>query len=134
MERLMPFFLLLLVVGCSTELTFTEMTKAEINGSIQEFIEQHDGGISLFFDEENVIYIVLNSEMVLKDQAAFHLIGIESNQDILTIHVSQKQAEDLLGEKAENQKAYKVNLDKPYTTIRARMDERDLPFNMVSGK
>jgi len=85
MKRLMVGILLtLLVAGCNSELTFSEIEVEKASKNVQEFIEsvRDQSGPNLYFDEQKgQMYVYLNGANVIQGEKAIHFKNFELDVD-----------------------------------------------------
>lgn len=120
--------LILLLVGCNHEPSFSEFSFSEINlknanKDVQAFIEELENynGTHLYFERDSTIYIFLNGKNELKDgkKVYFSNFNVDVKEKTLNIYYNQKETDDNLEITANDQLLYQINLDKKYEVIKA---------------
>jgi hypothetical protein len=136
MKKVMSFFIfVLLLAGCSSELTFTEI--ANMNNDVRTFFEsvEDTNGAHLYFDEDRVIYVMLNGKNVIQGENAIHFtdFSVDSDGKILNIHYIEEETENYSDATLKHQVVYKIQKDKQYETIRSFKNGNEVSFEAVSG-
>lgn len=138
MKKLLAMFLLLfLLVGCNSELLYSEVELEDLNGSIKDFFEavESQNGTHLYFDGDNVVYVYLNGSNVLEGNKAiyFEEFRVDSEASTLNIHIEQDEEDIFSGNKLKHELIYKITTDKKYETIKNFINGEEAAFGYVSG-
>jgi hypothetical protein len=120
--------LILLLVGCNHEPSFSEFSFSEINlknanKDVQAFIEELENynGTHLYFERDSTIYIFLNGKNEVEDgkKVYFSNFNVDVKEKTLNIFYNQIETDDSLENTANDQLLYQINLDKKYEVIKA---------------
>lgn len=139
MKRMMVGILLtLLVAGCNSELTFSEIEAEKAGKDIQEFIEsvEDQKGPNLYFDEKKgQMYVYLNGANVIQGEKATHFKDFELDVDGNTLKFlfNQHETDEYSSKELSYKALYKVKLDKEYDQVEAYSNGQLVPFQVVSG-
>ncbi|QED46770.1 hypothetical protein [Cytobacillus dafuensis] len=77
MRKLLAFLVgIILLSGCSSELSFSAVSVKGVNKDIQSFIidVKNENGIHLYFDNQKAIYMYLNGVNVIQGEKLFILL------------------------------------------------------------
>ncbi|MCL7745518.1 hypothetical protein [Halalkalibacter alkaliphilus] len=138
MKKVMSFFIfILLLAGCSSELTFAEIEIATTNNDVRTFFEsvEDTNGAHLYFDRDRVIYVMLNGKNVIQGENAIHFtdFSVDSDGKILNIHYIEEETENHSDATLKHQVVYKIKKYKQYETIRSFKNGNEVSFHAVSG-
>lgn len=122
MRKLCLLIYALLLAGCSSNnhLTFTEVTTAEVNSNVQDFILQmkiHEEGIGngiYLFRENKNPYVFLSQEFLTKG-SEFGKFDVKSENQILNIYLNEDTATAY--DNNSEEKLFRVDLDREYKEI-----------------
>ena len=93
-------FFLLLLSGCNSEVTFTEINLEQAETDVLKFIDtvNDENGRYLYTDDNNQIHIFLNGKYVQKGRDAVHFTAfyISAQQDTLNVFFNQEYYSDYL--------------------------------------
>jgi len=125
------------LIGCNTDLSFSEKSLKSANKDLKEFMESigEINGAHLYYDGEKTIYVFLNGINVNQSNKTEYFTDFAVDADGNTLNVTYKQAEtdfnpnDVL----KNQLFYKVSLDKRYEKISPFCNGEITAFAAVSG-
>ncbi|WP_223701776.1 membrane lipoprotein lipid attachment site-containing protein [Sutcliffiella deserti] len=138
MKKILSVFIfILLLAGCSSELTFNEVEIANTNNNVRTFFEsvEDTNGAHLYFDEDKVIYVMLNGKNVIEGENAAYFtdFSVDSDGKILNINYIEEKTKDYSHASLKQQVVYKIHKDKQYETIRSFKNGNELSFQTVSG-
>ncbi|MGD6874256.1 hypothetical protein ACQCU1_19005 [Sutcliffiella horikoshii] len=138
MKRIMSVFIfVLLLAGCSSELTYNEIEIANTNNDVRTFFEsvEDTNGAHLYFDEDSVIYMMLNGKNVIQGENATYFTDFSVNSDgeILNIHYIEEEIKNFSDTTLKHQVVYKIHKDKQYEKIRSFKNGNEVSFETVSG-
>lgn len=139
MKRLMvATLLLLLLAGCNSELTYSEIMIEKASKDVQEFIESvgDQGGPNLYFDsKEGRMYVYLNGSNVIQGEKATHFkdFDLEVKGDTLKFLYNQHDTDDYSSKELSYKALYKVKLYKEYDQVEAYSNGQLVSFQVVSG-
>ncbi|MGJ9384451.1 hypothetical protein [Salipaludibacillus sp. CF4.18] len=136
-KTLLISFFFLSLVGCSSELSYSEIKLEDTPKSVHTFFEsvEETNGTHLYTDGEKTYYVMLNGKNVVQGEKAFHFrnFSVDSEAEILKIHFTEEETDDYSNETLNYQALYKVNLDKNYEQIRSFRNDKEATFKVVSG-
>jgi len=137
-RRLLVVFLCIVILsGCSEDLSFSEVGKDDVNNDIQTFISnvKKENGIYLYLDKQKTIYVYLNASNVKQGEKAVHFNGfdVEGNGDTLHILYNRDKTDDYSNKSLNYELLYKVNLDRKYDNIKSFSNGEEVPFDLVTG-
>ncbi|WP_121614226.1 hypothetical protein [Mesobacillus foraminis] len=128
---------IVLLSGCSSELSFSEVSDRGFNKDIQSFIDdvKHENGVHLYLDDQTDIYVYLNGKNVEQGEKAVHFtdFNVKENSDTLNILFSNAETTDYLNQSLNYELLYKVNLDKKYEKIKPFSNGEEVSFGVISG-
>lgn len=128
---------IVLLCGCSDDLSFSEVGKDDVNNDIQTFISnvKKENGIYLYSDKQKTIYVYLNASNVKQGEKAVHFNGfdVEGNGDTLHILYNRDKTDDYSNKYLKYELLYKVNADKKYDNIKSFNNGEEVPFDLVTG-
>lgn len=138
MKKVLLFFgFLLFLAGCSSELTFTEIKPDDTKKDVLTFFESVEdiNGAHLYFDGDDVIYVLLNGKNVTQGEKAIHFINFNVDLDDgnLNIYYIEEETENYSDETLKYQVIYKIKKDKDYEKIRLFKNGNEVPFEVASG-
>ncbi len=140
MKRLMMVVsvLVLLLMGCTTELTYSEIEIEKANQDVQDFIGSVgvQGGPSLYFDgKKGQMYVYLNGSNVIQGEKATHFkdFELEVDGDTLKFLFNQHDTDDYSSKELKYKALYKVKLDKEYDQVEAYSNGKLVSYQVVSG-
>lgn len=129
--------LIVLMTGCNSTLTFTEIKSGTVNKDVRSFLEnvENHNGTYLYFNGDKEIYIFLNGINVQQGDEAAYFTNFDVKDDGETLNVFYEVAytEDYSNEKLKRQAIYKVKLDRKYEIIQSFSNGEKVPFQTVSG-
>lgn len=130
--------LVLLLMGCNSELTYSEIKIEKVSKDVQEFIGsvEEQKGPHLYFDEKKgQIYVYLNGANVIQGEKATHFKDFELDVegDTLKFLFNQDKTDDYSSKELMYKALYKVKLDKVYDQVEAYRNGQLVPFQVVSG-
>ncbi|RXJ04412.1 hypothetical protein DS745_03230 [Anaerobacillus alkaliphilus] len=137
MKKVLVTFLLVFLVGCNSELAFTEVKTSSVSKNVQEFIElvSLDNGVHLHFDGKKAMYVFLNGRNVVQGNKAtyFSNFHVDHTEDTIHILFDQSETRNFSDPTLTYELLYKIQLDKEYETIKAIANGEEIPFTMLSG-
>lgn len=131
--------LILLLAGCTSELTYSEIKIEKSSKDVQEFIESvgdHNGPYLYLDSKKDQIYVYLNGANVIQGEKAIHFkdFDLEVDGETLKFIYKQHDTDDYSSKELLSYKAlYKVKLDKEYDQVEAYSNDQLVPFQVVSG-
>lgn len=138
MKKVLLFFgFLLFLAGCSSELTFTEIKPDDAKKGVLTFFESVEdiNGAHLYFDGDDVFYVLLNGKNVTQGEKAIHFVNfnVDSDDGNLNIYYIEEETENYSDETLKYQVIYKIEKDKDYEKIRLFKNGNEVPFEVASG-
>lgn len=128
---------IVLLSGCSSELSFSEVSEGGVNKDIQSFIDdvKDENGVHLYLDNQTDIYVYLNGTNVEQGEKAVHFtdFDVEENSDTLNILFSNAETTDYSNQSLNYELLYKVNLDKKYEKMKPFSNGEEVSFGVISG-
>jgi uncharacterized protein YceK len=127
---------ILLLSGCSTELSFSKVGKEFVKNDVKTFIDEvkNENGAHLFFDSKKAIYVYLNGKNVKKGEKAVYFTDFDVEERGNTLYILYSQAETSADSEAVKlELLYKVNLNKNYDSIRPVSNGQEVSFDVISG-
>ena len=126
-----------LLTGCSSDISFSEVSKVGVNKDIQTFIDdvKSEPGVHLYFENQKAVYVYLNSSNVKHGEKAIHFtdFNVEENDETLSILYNTAETADYSNRLIKHELLYKVNLDKKYEIIKAIYNNEETAFGVISG-
>jgi len=136
-RKLLVSSLFVLLVGCSSELSFSEIKLENVKNDARTFFEgaEDTNGSHLYFDEKKVAYVMLNGKNVIQGDKAIHFsdFSVESDGGSLNIHYTEEETNNYSDDTQKHQVVYKINKNKEYDTVRIFKNGDEVPFQIVSG-
>ena len=139
MKRLMVgTLLILLLAGCNSELTYSEIKIEKASKDVQEFIESvgDQGGPNLYFDgKKGQLFVYLNGSNVIQGEKAtyFKDFELDVGGDKLKFLFNQHDTDDYSSKELKYKALYEVKLDKEYDQVEAYSNGQLVAFQLVSG-
>lgn len=129
--------IIFLLSGCSSELSFSEVSKEGVNKDIQSYIDdvKNENGIHLYFVNQKSIYVYLNGSNVKQGEKAMHFtdFNVEENGKTLSILYNTAETVDYSNQSLNHKILYKINLDKKYENLKAISNGEEVSFGAISG-
>lgn len=134
MKKLVVLFLLILLAGCSSWPSYTEV-KLD-NRKTQDFVESlHDKNGVHLNDKGNSkeLYVYLNGNNVAQGEKATYFTDfhVQEDGDILEIHFSTEETEDYSDESLKHELLYKINVSQSYDTINVFCNGKETSFGTI---
>ncbi|MEC5424746.1 hypothetical protein QGM71_14765 [Virgibacillus sp. C22-A2] len=131
------FMILIILVGCNTELSFSEISLESSNVNVQFFFKgiENENGVHLYMDGEKSLYVFLNGKNVIQNEKAiqFSDFDVDSEGDTLTIYYTEEKTEDYSNDTLHHQIVYKIDKDKNYANVKGIKNGEEVAFGAVSG-
>jgi hypothetical protein len=127
---------LILLSGCSSELSFSKVGKEFVNKDIQSFIDEvkNENGTHLYLDSKKVIFVYLNGRNVKQGEKAVYFTGFNVEERGNTLYILYSQAETAdYSKPLKHELLYKVKLNKSYDSIRSVQKGQEVSFDVISG-
>lgn len=136
MRKLMVgLLIMILLAGCNSALTFTEVDMNRANKDVKEFMNavQDENGTHLFHDSERNMYVYLNSGNVIQGSKATHFsdFNLKANGDTLNILFHHESTDDYSNPDFNYQMLYKVKLNKTYDKIMLFDNDEETAFHTI---
>ncbi len=132
---IIAFVSLLLLVGCGSNLTWSEIELSKATQTERSFFEDLEAtnGVHLYYDGDRV-YVLLNGRNVMQGEKATHFsdFNVEFDGDILNIYYKEVETEDFSDETLKYLAFYKVNMDKDYDVVQLFRNGIEQHFEVVS--
>ncbi|RKL65736.1 hypothetical protein CR203_18990 [Salipaludibacillus neizhouensis] len=101
-KTLLISFFLLSLVGCSSELSYSEIKLEDTPESVHTFFEsvEETNGTHHYTDGEKTYYVMLNGKNVFQGEKAIHFrnFRVDSEAEILKIHFTEEETDDYSNE------------------------------------
>lgn len=139
MKRLLVLMgLLMVLVGCNPELTFTEIEIGNANKEVREFIGnvQDKNGNYLYFAGEKEMYVFLNGKNVEQGGEVLYFtdVSLNASGDTLNVRFNEKYTNEYSNKDLQHQVLYKIQLDKEYDKILAFANGEEVGFHVVGSR
>ncbi len=132
------FILAFALVGCSSELAFTEVKTSSTSKNVKGFIKSvaNENGVYLHFDGKKAIYVYLNGSNVIQGNKALYFSNfhVDHTEDTINILFDQAETRNYSDPTLSHELLYKIQLDKEYETIKAIANGEEISFTTVSRK
>ncbi|HEY4553914.1 MAG TPA: lipoprotein [Bacillaceae bacterium] len=130
--------LILLLSGCSSELSFSVQKKDSASRGVQEFVNgvKDENGIHLYLVGKKTAYVYLNGLNVELGEKAIHFTDfqVEEEGDTLNFVYTHDETADYSDPALHHERLYKVKLDKDYEYVKALGNGKEVSFGVVSGR
>lgn len=138
MRKLLSLLVIIfLLSGCSSELSFSEVSEESVNKDIQSFIDDVKGenGVHLYFENQKAVYVYLNGSNVKQGEEAIHFtdFNVEENGETLNILYNTAETADYSNQSLNHEFIYKVYLDKKYEFLKPISNGEEVSFGAISG-
>ncbi|WP_110113476.1 hypothetical protein [Bacillus sp. CGMCC 1.16541] len=138
MKRIMiGVFFLVGLIGCQSQLTYSEVEMTKANASVQEFMEfvKHENGPYLYLDGKKTMYLFLNGGNVVQGEKAIHFtdVKVKAENDTLNLFVTEDETDDYSNDSLTHQALYKIHDNHIYETIHLFVNGTETPFTMING-
>ncbi|MFS0576898.1 hypothetical protein AB1K83_14760 [Sporosarcina sp. 179-K 3D1 HS] len=130
--------LLLLLTGCSKELSHREVAIQDANADVQDFVQtvRKDNGYYLYMDGKDTYYLFLNGSIGGLEETVTHFsnLTMDVRQDDLILSFQESQVSvNSLETEPKSIVLYRIQTDRPYDTIRLQVNGEEAGFDMISG-
>ncbi|AMQ06472.1 lipoprotein [Sporosarcina psychrophila] len=136
-KQLSLIVLMLLLTGCNSDFSFSEISINKANESVQEFIQYAEvkNGNYLYFDGEKDMYVFINGIYVNqgKDAVYFSDFNVSAQQDTLNVFINQEYDSDYSNTKLKYQVLYKIKTVEKYDTINLFINGKPVSFDEIFG-
>ncbi|MBO0586846.1 hypothetical protein [Sporosarcina sp. E16_8] len=136
-KRLSLIILIVLLTGCDPNFSFSEISIANANDSVQEFIQYAEvkNGNYLYLDGEKSIYIFINGIYVNQgnDAVYFSDFNVSAQQDTLNVFINQEYDSDYSNTALKSQVLYKIKTVEKYDTINLFINGKPIFFDEIFG-
>lgn len=126
-----------LLSGCSSELSFSEVSEKGVNKDLQSFIDNvnEENGVHLYLEKQKAVYVYLNGSNVKQGEKAIHFtdFNVEKKGETLRILYNTAETADYSNQSIKHELLYKVNLDKKYEIIEPIGNGEEASFGVISG-
>ena len=137
-KRFVLVVLILCLFGCSSKVTFSEISLEQADHDVLKFIDiVHDeNGRYLYMDDNNQIYIFLNEKYVHRgqDAAYFTAFYISAQQDILNVFIHQDYDSDSLDNELKYQALYKISTQGKFNLINLFSNGEPVSFDRIFSR
>ncbi|WP_066400277.1 hypothetical protein [Neobacillus mesonae] len=138
MKKLLSLLVIIsLLSGCSSKLSFSEVSDGRVSKDIKSFIDnvKDENGVHLYFEKQKAVYVYLNGSNVKQGEKAIHFtdFNVEKNGETLSILYNTAETADYSNQSLNNELLYKVNLDKKYEIIKPISNDEEASFDVMSG-
>lgn len=136
-KRLSLIVLMLLLIGCDPNFSFSEISIANANDSVQEFIQYAEvkNGNYLYLDGKKGIYVFINGVYVNQgsDAVYFSDFNVSAQQDTLNVFINQEYDSDYSNTTLKYQVLYKIKTVEKYDTINLFINGKPVSFDEIFG-
>ncbi|HJF34289.1 MAG TPA: lipoprotein [Sporosarcina psychrophila] len=136
-KRLLLIGIILVVTGCSSSFTFSEINAESVNNNVQEFISniEVENGIYLYLDGKKAAYIFLNGIYVAQGSDAIYFsdFNVNSQRDTLNIFFNQEYDSDYSNANLNYQVLYEIKTGKVYDSINIFCNGKPTSFDIIAG-
>ncbi|WP_342538235.1 lipoprotein [Sporosarcina sp. FSL K6-1540] len=136
-KRLSLIVLMLLLTGCNSDFSFSEISIGNANDAVQEFIEYAEvkNGNYLYLDGEKNMYVFINGIYVNQgnDAVYFSDFNVSAQQDTLNVFINQEYDSDYSNTKLKYQVLYKIKTVEKYDTINLFINGKPVSFDEIFG-
>lgn len=134
MKKLVVLFLLILLAGCSSGPSYTEV-KLD-NRKTQDFVAslQDENGVHLYDKgDSKELYVYLNGNHVVQGEKATYFTDfhVQEDGDILEIHFSTGETDDYDNESLKHELLYRIHTSKSYETIKVFCNGQKTSFSTI---
>ena len=130
--------LIVLLTGCNSTLTFTEIKSGSVDKDVRSFLEdvEDQNGTYLYSNGDKEIFIFLNGINVQQgDKAAYFTnFDVEADGDTLNVFYEVEYTEDYSNDNLKYQALFKIKPNQNYEEIHAFSNGKEVPFQTVSGR
>ncbi|MGO4890373.1 hypothetical protein ACJ2A9_21715 [Anaerobacillus sp. MEB173] len=138
MRKLLSLIVMIILLsGCSTELTFSEVSEEAVHKEIRSFINgaKDENGVYLYFDNQELMYVYLNGTNVNEGEMLVHFtdFDVEGSGDTMDILYRDAETTDISDQSLHYELLYKVKINKEYETIRLFRNDEEVSFGGISG-
>lgn len=131
-------FFLLLLSGCNSEVTFTEINLEQAETDVLKFIDtvNDENGRYLYTDDNNQIHIFLNGKYVQKGRDAVHFTAfyVNAQQDTLNVFFNQEYYSDYLDNGLKHQALYKISAREEFEMINLFSNGEPVSFDRIFNR
>ncbi|MBO0600225.1 hypothetical protein I2483_01000 [Sporosarcina sp. E16_3] len=136
-KRLSLIILILLLTGCDPHFSFSEISIANANDRVQEFIQYAEvkNGNYLYLDGKKGIYVFINGVFVTQgnDAVYFSDFNVNAQQDTLNVFINQEYDSDYSNTTLKYQVLYKINTVEKYDAINLFINGKPVSFDEIFG-
>lgn len=134
-KLIVGLMIVILLAGCSSDLTFTEVDINRVNKDVKEFMNavQDENGTHLYHDSKRNMYVFLNSGNVIQGSKVAHFsdFNLKANGDTLNVIFHHESTDDYSNPDLNYQMLYKVKLDKTYDKIMLFDNDEETAFHTI---
>ena len=136
-KRLSLIVLILLLTGCNSDFSFSEISIDNANDSVQEFIQYAEvkNGNYLYLDGKKGMYVFINGIYVNQgnDAVYFSDFNVSAQQDTLNMFINQESDSDYSNTTLKYQVLYKIKTVEKYDTINLFINGKPVSFDEIFG-
>lgn len=136
-KRLSLIVLILLLTGCNSDFSFSEIRIDNANDSVKEFIQYAEvkNGNYLYLDGEKSLYVVINGIYVNQgnDAVYFSDFNVSAQHDTLNVFINQEYDSDYSNTKLKYQVLYKIKTVEKYDAINLFINGKPVSFDEIFG-
>ncbi|WP_318614525.1 hypothetical protein [Sporosarcina sp. YIM B06819] len=136
-QRFSLIIFMLLLTGCRSTYTFSEISIDHANDRVQEFIKlvEQENGHYLYLDDDNGLYVFLNGIYVRQGHDALYFsdFNVIAQQGILSMFINQESDSDYSNRNLNYQVLYKINTAETYDMIILFINGKPVSFDKIYG-
>lgn len=126
----------LLVSGCNSNFTFSEIEVDNVNSNVREFIKhvEPENGNYLYLDGKKGMYVFLNGKYVKQgsDAVYFSDFNVNAQQGTLNVFFNQEYDSDYSNKNLRYQVLYKIETEAVYDTIKLFSNGKPISFDIIA--